>query len=276
MAIKLLIVDAYTANGRKSAIDAKATCAGPLFERAVRTHASDADIDILEFDDAAAVPPASVPDYDGVIWSGSNLTIHRRNPLIDAQIALARALYDAKVPQFGCCYGIQLGAVAAGGDVLANPNGPEIGYARDVTLTDAGRAHPMYQGKAHRFDALCWHSDTVTKLPEEADLLASNENSRVQAAIFRRNGGEFWATQYHLEFDGYEIASLVTGYQNHLIKTGVFSDAEAVDAYADNMLSIKGWEADLANVPAELAAVSDPMIRTAEIGNWLKHLENQS
>ena len=247
-----------------------------MFERAVRAHAPDAHIDVMEFDGAAVAPPTSISNYSGVVWSGSNLTIHRRNPLIEAQIALAQTIYDARVPQFGCCYGIQLGAVAAGGEVLANPNGVEIGYARDVTLTDTGRSHPMYRGKADRFDALCWHSDTVTKLPEGSDLLASNKNSRVQAAIFRRNGGEFWATQYHLEFDGYEIASLVTGYQDHLIKTGVFSGADAVQSYADNMLSIKGWEADLANVPAELAAVADPLIRTLEIGNWLQHLERRA
>lgn len=275
MPLKILIVDAYTTNGRKSALDAGAHTAGVLFERAVRLFEPDAEINVLEFSEADVRPPKPLDAYDGVVWSGSNLTIHRRNALIDAQLDLTRDIFDTGTPQFGCCYALQLATVATGGDVQANPKGPEIAWARDIDLTDKGRDHPMYDGKSDHFDALCWHSDTVTQLPDSADLLAGNDFSFVQAAILRRGEGEFWATQYHLEFDGHEVACLVGAYGPSQIDQGVFADEAAVRSLADDMRAVKALEDDPNNTPEALAPVSAPRIRMAEIGNWLKHLREQ-
>ncbi|MFN3231985.1 MAG: type 1 glutamine amidotransferase [Alphaproteobacteria bacterium] len=275
MPLKILIVDAYTANGRKSALDAGAHTAGLLFERAVRLFEPDAEIDIIEFSETDIRPPRPLDAYDGVVWSGSNLTIHRRNPLIDAQIALSQTAFDKGTPQFGCCYALQLATVAAGGDVQANPKGLEIAWARDVTLTKQGRAHPMFEGKSGQFDALCWHSDTVTELPETADLLAGNDFSSVQAAILRRGEGEFWATQYHLEFDGHEVACLVQAYGPSQIDAGVFTGRDQVDALTEEMRAVKALENDPDQTPPALEPVASPRVRMAEIGNWLAHLREK-
>jgi GMP synthase (glutamine-hydrolysing) len=273
MSLKLLICDAYTANGRAGIVGAGGSRAGDMFTRAVGVHRPDAEVSVVTFDTASPELPAPLESFDGVIWSGSNLTIHRRNPLIDAQIDMAGALFDKGVPQFGCCYGLQLATVASGGVVESSPTGAEIGWARDVTLTGEGRTHEMYAGKAGRFDALCWHNDAVTRLPDSAVLLAGNAHSPVQAAILRRGAGEFWATQYHLEFDGAEVAALVGGFRESILTTGAMDEAR-IAQLIDEMNELMDRAADPAEAPHSFRPVIDPKERTAELGNWLARVAN--
>lgn len=270
MPLKILVADVYTANGRASIVRSGGTRAGTMFANAIRTHRPDAEVSVMVFDTADPELPGDIDAFDGVVWSGSNLTIHRRNALIDAQLDLARALFDRGTPQFGCCYGLQLATIAAGGSVTASPSGPEIGWARDVALTGEGRAHPMYAGKTGRFHALCWHNDAVRELPQGAVLLAGNAHSPVQAAVLRRSGAEFWATQYHLEFDGEEVANLVGGNADSILRAGSMDEA-AIAALVAEMRALAALED--AAVPPDLAPVVDPKLRTAEIGNWLERIE---
>jgi GMP synthase (glutamine-hydrolysing) len=115
----------------------------------------------------------------------------------------------------------------------------------------------------------------VIKLPENATLLAGNDNSMVQAAILRRGKGEFWATQYHLEFDGFEVAILVDTYRDFLVEDGVLATQADVDQLIADMQAIKAMEADPLSAPDQLVSVADPMVRTIELGNWLSHIEAQ-
>lgn len=270
--MKLLVADVYSSNGRAGIVGRGGSTAGDMFRRSVHLHRPGAEITVMAFDVTDPDVPAPLESFDGIIWSGSNLTIHRRNPLIDAQIDMVRAAFDRAIPQFGVCYGIQLATVAAGGVVEAAPRGAEIGWARDVTLTGAGRVHAMYEGKAERFDALCWHNDAVRTLPEGATLLADNAHSPVQAAILRRGPGEFWATQYHLEFDAGEITRLVGGFKSSLVEAGSIAEAEA-DALIEEMRAMITFESDPSAAPESARAVADPAIRTAELGNWLDRVD---
>jgi GMP synthase (glutamine-hydrolysing) len=273
MALNLLIIDAYSAKGRDSVIASGATHAGQLFDRTIRLHRPDVSTNVVDFNTAGPDLTDTLEHYDGVVWTGSNMTIHRRNPLIDAQIAFSQAAFDRGVPQFGVCWAIQLAAVAAGGEAEANAKGREIGWARDIQVNEAGQAHPMYQGKQPHFDALCWHSDTVTRLPEGAVLLASNAMSDVQAAIVKRGKSEFWAVQYHLEFDGHEAASLLQAYAPGLIEAGQYADETEAQAFIKEMRVLKQMEDAPSEAPAALQPIVDWKIRTAELGNWLTWVE---
>jgi GMP synthase (glutamine-hydrolysing) len=55
----------------------------------------------------------------------------------------------------------------------------------------------MFAGKGAVFDAPCIHYDEVTRLPDNATLLASNAHSVVQAAVVPVGRSEVWAVQYH-------------------------------------------------------------------------------
>lgn len=73
-------------------------------------------------------------------------------------------------------------------------------------MTEAAAASPLHAGKPAVFDGFIMHLDEVTRLPEGTPLLATNEHTRVQAAI---NSGEasFWSTQYHPEYNLYEMGA---------------------------------------------------------------------
>ena len=75
-----------------------------------------------------------------------------------------------------------------GNDAIESPLGREMGVGRKIHLTEAGRKHPMYEGKATVFDGFVSHDDEVTKLPAAgATLLAGNDYSRVQAVSVTYN-----------------------------------------------------------------------------------------
>ena len=63
--------------------------------------------------------------------------------------------------------------MAAGG-TARNPKGREIGFGRGIRLTDAGRKHPMYVGKAEVFNAPTVHLDEVETLAPGTTVLATN------------------------------------------------------------------------------------------------------
>ena len=92
----------------------------------------------------------------------------------------ARRLRDG-VPSFGSCWAAQFSVAAAGGRCAPNPKGREFGVACAITLSEAGRAHPLYRDKPARFDAFTSHADHVVELCDGATLLASNAWSGVQA-----------------------------------------------------------------------------------------------
>ena len=116
------------------------------------------------------------------LLTGSSLHIYRQEPAVTRQIELMRAIYASGTPCFGSCWGIQVGAVAAGGTVVANPKGREIGLARRITLTEAGRSHPLLAGRPLAFDAPAIHLDTIAVPPPGTTVLASNAYSTAHAA----------------------------------------------------------------------------------------------
>lgn len=269
--MKILVADLYTANGEQRILDAGGSSAGDLFSHAIRVHRPDVEISVLHFRSSDAAPPEPLDAYDGVLWSGSNLNIHKRHNLIEAQIDLSRTLFDKGVPQFGCCFGTQIGALAAGAAVVANPKGMELAWARDVSLTAAGATHPMYVGKAASFDAFCWHNNIIQDLPSGSVLLASNRIADVQGIVLKRNRGEFWGTQYHLEFTAGEVTSMISVFGDSLVEAGV-CDTAGIAKLREELNSVRRLEGDAA-LPARMAPVLDPAIRTAELGNWLRRIE---
>lgn len=219
-------------------------------------------------------PPLGAADlaaYHGVAWTGSSLHIYNDGPDVRAQIDLSRAAFEAGVPQFGSCWGLQVAATAAGGKVIANPRGREIGIARRITLTPAGAAHPMFEGRPLAFDAFAVHLDEVAQLPPESTLLAGNAMSAVQAAEIRYKAGSFWGVQYHPEYDFNQIASAILRHGDHLVSSGFFVEKEALARYADDLRALHDNPSrkDLAWRYGIDEEVLDPARRYRELKRWL-------
>lgn len=271
---RLLVLDAYAPEGRAALRDAGGTEAGRLYERMLLRFAPDARIEIAYPADPEPSLPESdgIRDYDGVAWTGSSLTIHHTDdPRVRRQLTFAREVYAAGVPSFGSCWAAQVAVVAAGGRCAASPRGREFGIARRITLSEAGRAHPLFDGKGATFDGFTSHADEVVDFTDGARLLASNAWSRVQAVSVEHGRGRFWAVQYHPEYDCHEVASLCRLRRAELVAQGTFADAGAADAYIER-LEILHADPACADIAAELGVgpdLLDPDVRTREARNWL-------
>lgn len=278
--LRLLVLDAYAPEGRAAVRGAGGTEAGRLYARMLRTLRPDAAIDIVYPADPDPQLPSGVAlsNYDGICWTGSSLTIYDLDDVrVRRQLQFARAVRDTGVPSFGSCWAAQLAVAAAGGRCAASPKGREFGVARRITLTDAGAVHPMFRDKPRHFDAFTSHADEVVELCEGAQLLASNEWSRVQAVAVERASSRFWALQYHPEYDPHEVAALCRLRKRELVGQGSFADDAAADVYVAQLEALHADPArtDLAAALGIGADLLDPERRTVEVRNWLVSLETK-
>ncbi|MDP3408146.1 type 1 glutamine amidotransferase [Bosea sp. (in: a-proteobacteria)] len=214
---------------------------------------------------------AGLQSYDGIVLTGSALHIYQIEPAVTRQIELMRAIYASGTPCFGSCWGIQMGAVAAGGTVTANPNGREVGFARKITPSEAGRNHPLLAGRPAAFDAPAIHLDTVVQPPHGTTILASNAYSQVQAAEIRHEGGVFWGVQYHPEFPLRQVASILGRMVPVLIEEGFRSDEAAAETWLAELRALDADKSrqDLAWAHGLDAEVLDDMRRVTELRNFL-------
>ena len=153
-----------------------------LFAAAVQLHHPDIRCTPLNIADGEALPlGTAVADFDGVMLPGSPLHIYDRTSIVTRQIDFARAAFAAGISVWGSCWGLQLATVALGGSVRRNPRGRELPIARAISVTEAGRAHPLLASRPSVFDALCSHLDEIETLPPNSQVLATNELSPIQA-----------------------------------------------------------------------------------------------
>lgn len=276
--LKILIVEGNTADGRRRAVAARGREANVLYAASLRRIRGDLSLDVAFPADPDTVLPDAVAlaAYDGIAWTGSSLNIYNGGPEIERQLAFCRTCFSSGVPQFGSCWGLQVGVAAAGGTVLKNPLGREIGLARKIVLTEAGRTHPLYQGRPSVFDAIAVHRDIVTALPENAQVLAYNSMTRVQAAAFHVDGGEFWGVQYHPEYTFGEIAASMRRYADVLVQDGLFETEEAARDAAETFASFDAGGAPGARWAYGVDAdVLDPMERLRDLGNWMQFISDE-
>jgi GMP synthase (glutamine-hydrolysing) len=276
----LLVLDAYAPEGRAALRSAGGTEAGRLYAALLRRLAPEATVDVAYPADPDPKLPsgADLTSFDGVAWTGSSLTIlDERDPRVRRQVELARTVYDAGIPSFGSCWGAQLSVVAAGGRCGASPRGREFGVSRSIALSPAGRAHPLFAGRPAVFDAFTSHADEVVDLGGDAELLASNAWSRVQAVSVEHGPGRFWAVQYHPEYDLHEVASLCRLRADELVRQGSFASRAAADGYADDLEALHRdpSRGDLARAHGLGPDLLDADLRTREVRNWLRALDGR-
>jgi GMP synthase (glutamine-hydrolysing) len=245
-----------------------------LFEAALAAQQPDIRCSSINVADGQELPGGvALGDFDGLMFSGSPLHIYDRTPEVTRQIDFARAAFTSGVPIWGSCWGLQLATVALGGTVRRNPRGRELGVARAISTTAAGRSHPLLAARPPVFDALCSHIDELEQLPSGAEVLAENELCAIQAlAIEVPSGSIFFGTQYHPEFTLPVVAGLIEMRAAGLVTEGFGRDCAELVAMAHDFraLHAEPERRDLAWRYGIGPEVLDPVRRTAEIGNWLR------
>jgi len=155
----------------------------------------------------AVVTPADPAWLDGVdamiIGGSGDFSVHhpRSLPWVTPLRHVLEEALKRNMPGFGVCFGHQVLGQHLGSQVITDPDASELGTV-DVSLTDAGRASPLYAGFNDVIRVHSGHSDRVQTVPEGVELLA--ENGRCETQSFRVRGTQFYSVQFHPDMTGAE------------------------------------------------------------------------
>ncbi len=271
---RLLLMEGNIAARRARAHALGIRTSSEIYTLSIHAHFPDIAIDVVN----AADPDWKIPDgrdfadYDGFVISGSALHAYDIEFAVTNQIDVLRQAAEAALPVFGSCWGLQIAAMAGGGAVQYHPKGKEVGFARKIMPTEAGRGHPMFAHKPPVFDAPCIHYDEVLRLPEGSTLLASNAHSEIQAAIIPLCKTQIWAVQYHPEYDVQQVLAVYSLYADDMIGPDFFADRAELDAYCAKLRTLIAHPDD-AGAAWQLgidADVLDDRTRRGEIIAWVE------
>ena len=136
-------------------------------------------------------PFNKIPEIDGsvkgIILSGSPCSVRDAGA---PQINLDGI--KGKMPLLGICYGAQYLAREFGGEVAASAARE---YGRAI-LTVKGNS-PLFEGMPEKSQVWMSHGDTITRLPERGEVIASTED--VTNAAYHIKGEDTYAVQFHPE-----------------------------------------------------------------------------
>ena len=269
---RILVVDGNVAEIRDRQRAALGYDSGTGYAQVLKRLMPELQCEIIRPADAAPALPTgmNLADFDGVTITGSALNVYNGGGPVERQVEIAKAVFEAGVPFFGSCWGLQIAVVAAGGQVQKNPRGREFGFARRIQLNEAGRAHPLFAGKPAVYEAPTIHRDEIGALPAGATVLASNDMG-LQAAAFTHRRGTFWGVQYHPEYDYLDIAAAAERYGQVLVDEGMFQDLAALQAFSAELrqLQTQAHSAPLLWKHGLGPAMSDASLRLLELRNWL-------
>jgi GMP synthase (glutamine-hydrolysing) len=148
--------------------------------------------------------PEIVRQYSGVIIGGSGqFSVHHpdSHKWTDAIRNTLDVILKDKKPLFGICFGHQLLAYHLGVEICTSSTHSEVGTL-SFNLTEAGNNDPIFSYLGKTFLSPTGHTDYVIDTPEEATLLAQNEQLLTQAFYYRELNA--YATQFHPDLTGLE------------------------------------------------------------------------
>ncbi|MDT7828326.1 type 1 glutamine amidotransferase [Pricia sp. S334] len=201
--------------------------------------------------------------YDGVLWTGSALSVTENIPSVTDQLDFAETVFESGTPIYGSCWGLQIAVTVAGGEIKRGENGLEFGIAKEIMLTEAATDGPFFPKRNSNYSALCIHFDEVVKIPENGVVLAYNTHSKVQALTFDYKKSSFFGVQYHPEFKASDLAKIATLLSKKLIQNDYFSSVTEANKFISQFSDVKSLPQEIVNY----------RIHTQEITAWLEHIE---
>jgi len=126
-------------------------------------------------------------DIKGVIFSGSPKSVREDDP-----IGPSTKFFDLEIPVLGICYGAQWMAQYFGGKV--SPSAVRE-YGRAQLLLDSGSK--LFDGLPNQSQVWMSHSDTISQIPPDFELLAKTDS--IPVAAFAHKTKPFLGVQFHPE-----------------------------------------------------------------------------
>lgn len=129
-----------------------------------------------------------------LLITGSPVSIYeRREWSVSCSQWLAK-IWERGVPILGICYGHQLMADALGGEVSASTKGREMGA---IDVLQCGE-DLLFSGLDRQFSVWQTHIDEVSRAPEVAEIIATNDHCPIQAMAI---GDHCRTVQWHPEMN---------------------------------------------------------------------------
>ncbi len=215
----------------------------------------------LELDLRRAFDAAPLPDdldgYAGLVVLGGPMSAgdDTAAPWLPKVRELLRAAIAAEVPTLGICLGAQLLALANGGTVGRNPDGPELG-AQLVAKRSSAATDPLFRELPITPDVVQWHWDAVLTLPPAAIQLASSPGCEQQAF---RVGRLAWGIQFHIEADPTVVRRWAAADAGALADYDLDRILARVEALDPDVVEVwRPWTLAFADVVRDPAAVPAP------------------
>jgi GMP synthase-like glutamine amidotransferase len=129
---------------------------------------------------ATVVPSEGLPKElgDFLLIMGGPMSVNDPDSWIAEELYIVKAAIHSGIPILGICFGSQLLAKALGGSVAPGPTF-EIGMV-PVTLTDEGKADPVFSQLPTMFQVFQWHGEGIA-LPCGTKSLISSADFHIQA-----------------------------------------------------------------------------------------------
>jgi GMP synthase (glutamine-hydrolysing) len=168
--------------------------------------------------ESEAMPDLDLGGISGIIVGGGPFNAsdppERKSAVQQRVEAEMAALLDVVVardaPFLGACYGV--GTLGTHQGATIDRTYAEPISVVPVSLTDDGRADPLFAGMPDTFDAFVGHKEAIRTLPGHLTLLASSPGCPVQAF---RAGRNVYATQFHPELDVDGITTRIHAYASY-------------------------------------------------------------
>lgn len=133
-------------------------------------------------------PPEIEEDVKGIILSGSpHSVLDKDAPSFDL------SKIKGTFPLLGVCFGAQYLAYTSGGEVLPS----EIREYGRAKLGFVHQENPLVKGIEHDSQVWMSHGDTIKKIPNNFEVIASTHS--VQVAAYHIKGEETYGIQFHPE-----------------------------------------------------------------------------
>lgn len=182
------------------------------------------EVSVTRFFEDESSPPVDSFDWLVIMGGPMNVYEYDRYAWLEGETARIREAIDAGKTVVGVCLGAQLIAAALGGKVTPG-HFREIGWF-PITLTEAGRAHPWFQGFPELLPAFHWHGDTFS-LPDGGTLIASSEGCKHQVFTY---GDRVLALQCHLESTREGIDVMLRAFAREMIHGPYVQKADDIRA----------------------------------------------
>ena len=259
--LKLLIVEGNTKEENVNFGDAGCVPQSQNFKKHLKKIEPDSEIDIVEPLDDISISKiiSSLKKYDGVVLTGSTLRLNEDIKEVKKHIDFAKTCFKHEKKIFGACWGLQVTVIAAGGKCRVSPNGPHIGIAYDIELTEEGKKHKIYSTKPEKFTTPAFNYDEVEIPPKNSILLASDKINKFQALHFCVGKSEVWGIQYHPEIPYDYMIKLIKHRSKRLIDKKIFESQSEIDQHINSIEDAK-------------TKLNEDM-RILELKNWLNYLK---